>query len=213
MAERHAEVLEARDLQLWRGDRCLFEHLHLKSAAGRLVQVRGPNGAGKTSLLRILCGLALPDEGRVCWGGQSIECVRTEFHRAIAWLGHRDGLKHDLTALENLRFSNGLRRPQAVADLRAALGEGDLGRLADLSVRVLSAGQRRRIAFTRVETSGAVLWLLDEPFANLDSGAVSFVAGRMSAHLDGGGSIVLATHRLPPELATQDAITVALDED
>lgn len=208
MAERQG--LEARNLHLWRGDRCLFRQLDVDVGAGQLVHVQGPNGAGKTSLMRILCGLALPDEGRVLWTGQRVERVREQFHRALAWLGHRDGLKPDLTPLENLRFSNGLRSANVLDDARAALRVGGLEEISDLPVRVLSAGQRRRVAFTRVQTSGAELWLLDEPFANLDHAAASFVSRSMSAHLDGGGSIVLASHRLPRDLVAPRTVTVAL---
>ena len=206
MTERLVEGLEARNLQLWRGDRCLFRQLDIVVGGGRLVHVQGRNGAGKTSLMRILCGLALPDAGEVLWRSRRIERVREEFHLAIAWLGHRDGLKQDLTALENLCFSNGLRRTCAARQARAALGEGGLDAVADLPVRVLSAGQRRRVAFARVQTSGAPLWLLDEPFANLDAASTSFIAGRLSAHLAEGGSIVLAAHRLPSGLTAHAAV-------
>jgi heme exporter protein A len=206
VAKRLAEGLEARNLQLWRGDRCLFRHLDISVGNGRLVHVQGRNGAGKTSLMRILCGLVLPDDGEVLWRGRRIDRVREAFHQALAWLGHRDGLKQDLTAIENLCFGNGLRRAYAAADARAALDEGGLDAIADLPVRALSAGQRRRVAFARVQSSGASLWLLDEPFANLDAAATVFMAGRLSTHLAGGGSIVLAAHRLPAGLTEHAAV-------
>lgn len=210
LTEPQADILTAENLQLWRGDRRLFEHLSLEVHPACMVHVQGANGAGKTSLLRILCGLAPPDEGQVRWRGQRVERVRSEFQGALAYLGHRDGLKHDLSALENLRFSCGMQRSIAEDTLRAALDHASIANAADLPVRFLSAGQRRRVAFARVTASAAALWLLDEPFANLDAEGTALVARTVLGHLEHSGLVVMTAHRLPPELLAARVTTVAL---
>ncbi len=210
LAEQQADILTAENLQLWRGDRRLFEHLFVEARPECMVHIQGANGAGKTSLMRILCGLASPDEGQVCWRGERIGRVRSEFQGMLAYLGHRDGLKHDLSALENLRFCCGLQRSVEEITLRAALDSAGVGDAADLPVRFLSAGQRRRVAFARVTASAAALWLLDEPFANLDAEGTAFVARTVLGHLEHGGLVVMAAHRLPPELSAARVAIVTL---
>ncbi|MGH8496900.1 MAG: cytochrome c biogenesis heme-transporting ATPase CcmA [Gammaproteobacteria bacterium] len=210
MPEQQSEVLTAEQLQLWRGDRCLFEHLDVRASPGGMVHVRGPNGAGKTSLMRVLCGLLPADEGQVRWRGRPIDRVRGTYHSELAYLGHRDGLKHDLTAVENLRFGCGLKRRTNERTLRAALERAGVEAAADLPVRFLSAGQRRRVAMARVTAIGALLWLLDEPFTNLDADGTAFVARAARAHLQAGGLLVMASHRLPPEMPAEGVTSVVL---
>jgi heme exporter protein A len=189
-----AASLEAQDLELWRGDRRLFTGLSLAVAPGALLHVRGANGAGKTSLLRVLCGATPPDEGRVLWNGVEIGRQRLEYHAALAWLGHRDGLKQDLTAVENLRFVLALRTSAPDRDLEQTLGQLGLADAMDLPVRALSAGQRRRVALARCLLSHASLWILDEPFSNLDAEGRDWGHDRLARHLERQGMIVITSH-------------------
>jgi heme exporter protein A len=189
-----ASGLEAHDLELWRGDRRLFAGLSLALRPGELLHVLGPNGAGKTSLLRVLCGSSPPERGRVLWNGTPIGAQRLAYHAELAYLGHRDGLKQDLGAGENLRFTLALRSGQPAQGIEAVLAELGLARAADLPVRALSAGQRRRVALARCLLSRAPLWLLDEPFSNLDTGGRAWGTQCFARHLERGGMIVVTSH-------------------
>jgi heme exporter protein A len=135
--------------------------------------------------------------GLVWWLGNSIASVRGEYQAALAYASHEPALKADLTALENLRFAVGLKRRVTADELRANLGRTGVAACADLPARVLSAGQRRRVAMARVLAMSASLWLLDEPFTNLDAAGAELVSGLLHEHvLRGGLALVVAHHDL-----------------
>lgn len=197
-------MLEALGLGAVRGDRRLFAGLNLGLESGELLYVHGPNGSGKTTLLRMLCGLVMPAEGEVCWQGKTIRALGDDYRRELLYLGHAVALKDDLTGLENLRIAaalSGMAVDGAWAEeALAALG---LAGFEDLPVRVLSQGQKRRVALARLQLSlassreggGARLWILDEPFTALDKAAVGALEKVLAAHLERGGIVVLTTHQ------------------
>ncbi|MCC7152489.1 MAG: cytochrome c biogenesis heme-transporting ATPase CcmA [Rubrivivax sp.] len=193
-------VLAAHDFEARRGRRVLFSALTLAVAPGQLLRVLGANGAGKTTLLRMLVGLTLPAAGRVTWLGRPITADRDAFHRALVYLGHGAALKDDLSARENLvslLALAGHRCDDAQAD--RALGAAGLAGCERLPARVLSAGQRRRVALARLAlAAGQALWVLDEPFNALDVAAVDWLADLLRAHLAGGGIVVLTSHQSLP---------------
>ncbi len=162
---------------------------------GEALHVWGPNGAGKTSLLRVVCGLLEAEEGEVAWNGVAVGDASSRFLDSLSYLAHDTALKADLTALENLRFSVGMKRQVADRELHAMLAELDVERCAELPCRVLSAGQRRRIALARVLLSHAPLWVLDEPFTNLDAASSDRISHALSAHLERGGLALIAAHQ------------------
>jgi heme exporter protein A len=190
-------VLEATDLELWRGDRCLFTGLSVRAESGSAVHITGRNGIGKSSLLRVLAGLTRPETGHVSWRGQPISRNTVQYRAELAYLGHRDGLKNDLSPIENLQFSCALNphseRP-AGPDVRTCLQELGLAGVGDLPVRVLSAGQRRRVAIGRALLSSASLWILDEPFSNLDVAGREWGHGCLGQHLAHGGIALVTSH-------------------
>src|SRR5690606_15384840 len=156
----------ATDLACLKGDRLLFRGLGLALEAGRMLRVAGPNGVGKTSLLRILCGLAMPEHGIVRWRGKDIRRTREDFHAELLYLGHALALNDLLTPLENLRFAihSGGDAVSETACIEALTRIG-LGAQLDLPAKVLSQGQRRRVGLARLFVSRArPLWVLDEPF-------------------------------------------------
>jgi heme exporter protein A len=185
--------LTANDLTLWRGPNCLFEELSFEVDTGSFLLVRGPNGSGKTTLLRVLSGLTRPETGRVEWCGKPIEKNRQEFGAELAYFGHVNGLKTDLTVTQNLEFFAQLYG-QSGDRIPALLDALSLTICAALEVRYLSAGQKRRSALARVLMSDATLWLLDEPVTNLDAGGRDYVEDRLRGHISNGGIAIAATH-------------------
>jgi heme exporter protein A len=188
-------LLEVRALHLWRGERHLLRGVGFSIKAGQLLQVMGPNGVGKTSLLRCVADLMPSESGDITWCGQAIQHNRESYHRDLAYLAHANALKADLTALENLRYGIGLRREAPVDELRAMLARLQIAPCADLPVRALSAGQKRRVASARVLLTQAKLWILDEPVTNLDAAGIAVVEACMDEHVRAGGLILTAAHQ------------------
>jgi heme exporter protein A len=187
--------LSVDKIHVWRGDRHVLQGVSTQVRPGELLHVSGPNGTGKTTLLRVVSGLLRPEQGIVTWGGQSIVSHRTDYQAALAYAAHEPALKGDLTALENLRFSVGLKRRSSAAELRGALERTGVSACADLPARVLSAGQRRRVSLARVVAMQASVWLLDEPYANLDAAGSELVSGLLQAHVAAGGLALVVAHR------------------
>ena len=189
-------MLEARMLCCVRGERRLFQDLNLTVTSGECLHVRGENGVGKTSLLRLLTGLATPESGEILWNGQSISRDVSSFHRGLLFLGHRDALKEDLTALENLELYAALDDIHLPGDKAlAALWRFGLRGREHLPVNCLSAGQKRRVLMARMLTRQAKLWILDEPFNALDIDAVKALQGLIAEHVEEGGLVILTSHQ------------------
>lgn len=184
--------LTAEKLACTRGDRKLFDGLSFRVSAGQALAVEGANGAGKTSLLRMIAGFLAPAAGRLVLKSAQTEITDAEERgKTIGWLGHHDGLKPQLTVREQLDFFARLYGRQADA---SALERVGLARQAELPCRYLSAGQRRRLALARLLVSERPLWLLDEPFAALDTAGQGLIAQLMARHCGHGGIIIAATH-------------------
>jgi heme exporter protein A len=183
-------VITATALTVSRGERVLFRDLSFHIAPGEAVALTGANGAGKTTLLRTLAGFIRPDAGTVTFA--DIDPAEARAGR-IHWLGHLDGLKTGRRAREELDFQ---ARWTGANDegIAAAIAGLALEPLLDLEVRKLSAGQRRRLAFARLIAAPRPLWLLDEPFAPLDTRWRAALGLMMQAHLDRGGAILAAVH-------------------
>jgi heme exporter protein A len=191
-------------VHVWRGDRHVLRGVSLEVHPGELMHVSGPNGTGKTTLLRVVSGLLRPEKGSVAWQGRSIAATAAEYQSALAYASHEPALKSDLTALENLRFTVGLKRRVTVAELRSSLERTGVANCADLPARVLSAGQRRRVAMARVLAFRADLWLLDEPYTNLDGSGSSLLSALLAEHVGQGGvALVVAHHDLNVAVQTR----------
>jgi len=193
---REQVMLEVINLGCIRGDRRLFQDLNFSAEPGELIELRGANGSGKTSLARILCGLATPAAGEVRWQGKNIRSLGEEYFRDVAYLAHQNGVKDELSAIENLRISSAvsghaLKRDRA----QHILGRIGLNSQQNLPARSLSAGQRRRLALARLLTSNAKFWILDEVLTSLDDAAVQLSGQFIDDHLKNGGLAIIATHQ------------------
>ena len=190
-------MLTVSGLACSRGERRLFTDVGFSLEAGEWLHVQGENGSGKTSLIRLLVGLSPADAGAILWRDERAPSV--EFRRDLIYLGHHAAVKEDLTPLENLRLAAAL--DGIAIDERAAMAAlirlGLRGR-EELPVRVLSAGQKRRVLLARLLTRPAVLWVLDEAFNALDVAAVQLLGDLIAEHLAGGGMAVLTSHQPLP---------------
>ncbi len=201
-------ALRVDEVHVWRGERHVLQGVSLHAARGELLHVSGPNGAGKTTLLRVISGLLRPESGDVSWHGTAIGHARAEYQQSLAYASHEPALKGDLTALENLRFMVGLRRHVTLNDLHAVLERTGVAECADLPARVLSAGQRRRVAMARILACAASLWLLDEPYTNLDAAGSQLLSALLVEHVAAGGlALVVAHHALDFAGTRQVALT------
>lgn len=188
-------ILTVENLECVRGDRLLFTNLSFELESGQLLHIEGANGCGKTSLLRILCGLGQPETGEVLWRGKPIQKARRSFFEELAYLGHHPGIKGELTPLENLQLVTHLHRIHPCAEPLSILAQAGLAKHADEPARMLSAGQRQRIALARLLLQQASLWILDEPFTALDVNGVAWVQSLLDEHLKQRGLVILTSHQ------------------
>ncbi|WP_020167244.1 MULTISPECIES: cytochrome c biogenesis heme-transporting ATPase CcmA [Methylotenera] len=211
--------LVTQNISCVRGDRILFKEVNLHLQAGSLLYILGENGTGKSSLLRVLTGLLQPESGVVLWNERNIQRRAEAFQSQLLYIGHLNAIKEDLSAHENLLFSSNINQQEIQSNLASnqvlqALQAVGLQRQAYLPTRYLSQGQKRRVALARlwldaIATSvanihtPAKLWILDEPFASLDTEMSGLLAGRISQHLAKGGMVILTTHQ-PVDIASDD---------
>lgn len=197
-------LLEADSLAAFRGERLVFRDLSFRVPAGGALVLAGPNGSGKSTLLRLLAGLGRAEAGRLLWAGEDALADRTTHAARVTYVGHLDAVKAGLTVTENLRFAARLSGGM----IGNALQAFNLESLAELPARMLSAGQKRRLALARLVLSATPLWLLDEPTLGLDVASVERFGAVLAAHRAGGGMVIAATH-LPLPLADAAELRLA----
>jgi heme exporter protein A len=184
-------VLQGENLSCIRDDRVLFSGLDFALKNRQALLLEGKNGSGKTSLLRILCGFREPDAGEVRWCGEPIGSV--QYRCDMAYVGHLDGIKKELTVLENLTVSLALAKA-GMHSIQAALARVQLAGFDDVPAQALSAGQKRRLSLARLLITHNSLWILDEPFTALDKQGIALIEQLMTEQCDQGGMIVLTSH-------------------
>jgi heme exporter protein A len=212
--------LQIRALACRRGARRLFSGLELSASPGTLIEVSGANGSGKTSLLRVLAGLAAPERGELSWAGIRSTDDPQAWRSRIAWLGHAMAVRDDLDAAENLAFADALAgeapgqdrvQPRVHARVQDALGRLGIDHRAGVPARLLSAGQRRRVALAGLVLTRRPWWILDEPFSALDRAATQVLVELIEEHLVNGGIVVLTTHQVI-RIDAPYRITIDLDQ-
>jgi heme exporter protein A len=191
MQTKSSYFLEGAGLSCIRDDRVLFEQLDFTLVSGQVLLLEGKNGSGKTSLLRILCGFREPDAGEIRWCVDEVK--DSQFYAQMAYVGHLDGVKKELTALENLKVSLALSSVGRYS-IEGALAKVHLTGYDDVLVQALSAGQKRRLSLARLLITENVLWILDEPFTSLDKQGIALIETLMTEHCANGGMIVLTSH-------------------
>ncbi len=190
MENRHYQ-LQVQRLSCIRDDRVLFSELGFSLKQSQMLLLEGKNGSGKTSLLRILCGFREADEGQILWCGQEI--THSDYYAKMAYVGHLDGIKKELTVTENLKMALALGKQGRMA-IDEALDKVHLQGYDDTLVQSLSAGQKRRLSLARLLITDNILWILDEPFTSLDKQGIQLFESVMSEHIEQDGMIILTSH-------------------
>lgn len=195
MRTQEVGVLDAKNLNCVRGGRELFSGLSFSIQSGDALVVEGANGSGKTSLLRMLCGFNLPNEGIISWCGEAID-KHEKYQQQISYVGHTSGIKLDLSVSENLSFAQKLvGSERSEAEIKEIIRSVGLFKQRNVLTYKLSAGQKRRVALARLQLEERPIWILDEPLTALDKEFVSNFEIVLREHLGNGGLLVVTTHR------------------
>ena len=188
-------MLEAVDLECVRGDRPLFSHLSFSLRPGELLHVTGINGSGKPTLQPTLCGLTHPQTGEIRWNGANIIKLGDDYHAQLTYVGHTNGIQGDLTPQENLRVAVSLSGGADVAQIGKILERLGLAAYHHFPSKILSQGQKRRLALARLMVERKPLWILDEPLSGLDVDSVSLMTSILMEHLTQDGLIIITSHQ------------------
>jgi heme exporter protein A len=191
MENRQQTALAVKELSCSRDERLLFSGLNFTLMPGQVLLLEGSNGSGKTTLLRVLCGFREADAGDIRWCGSQID--DSSYYADMAYVGHADGTKKELTVRENLRFALALNMPGHYS-IEQALEKVQLAGYDDNSVQTLSAGQKRRLSLARLLITHNILWILDEPFTSLDRQGIELIETLIAAHVAQGGMVILTSH-------------------
>ena len=195
------EILTIEKLEIIRGENLLISGLCADVRPGDVLWIQGTNGIGKTSLLKAIAGLARPDGGKILWGESPADTHGFDF---VAYQGHHDSHKSDLTAQENLEFWQSIFNTRT--DISNLLERVNITHLANNRVKTFSAGQSRRLALARMLLKNAPLWIMDEPTAAMDQAGQDLVTGLVDQHVKRGGAVIIASHGAPEKIGQNTRI-------
>lgn len=189
-------TLSVINLEFERNNQCLFQNINFAVGISDCLQIIGANGTGKTTLLRIIAGLIEPQKGEVLWQNKSIFSDRDVFQKQLHYIGHKNGLKPNLTLEENLQLNAALKNQ--VCDpsrLNDVLAQMDLSYLRYTQASQLSVGQARRLCLATLILNPLLLWILDEPMTGLDRDTEQLITSLIKNHLANEGIVIAATHQ------------------
>ena len=203
-------MLEVVELECVRGDRPLFSHLSFRLKPGELMHVTGVNGSGKTTLLRTLCGLTRPHTGEIRWNGSRIRDLGDDYRGQLAYVGHSNGIQGELTPVENLRANACLGGNADIARIGNTLKRLGLAAYHHFPSKILSQGQKRRLALARLAIQQKPLWILDEPLSALDVDSVALMTEIILEHLAQDGLVIMTSHQ-EVAVETKTVLQIQLD--
>ena len=200
-------ILQAESLELFRNDIPIYSNISFKLIQGQHLVLSGSNGSGKTTLIRTLCCLTNQSSGCIKWNKSNVDSIDNEYLDHIAYLGHKNGLIDELTLMENIEVTLGKNFDRT--ELTNLLENFNLSEHKDILYSSLSNGQKRKAALIRVILSNKQLWILDEPFTNLDVDSITCIDVIISSHLNKGGMLISASHS--PENRIDCDVEINLD--
>jgi heme exporter protein A len=192
-------VLDIKDLSCIRQDRVLFKNLSFSVKSGNCMHILGPNASGKSSLLQMLCQLLKPSSGDIYWNNETLKANKSNFILNLNYLGHKLGVKSELSVIENIHFMAKLAQQDSTSvRIEEALNLWGLQQLKHQKLQYLSAGQKQRLALTKLLIKPAKLWLLDEPYTSLDQSYTQVLTQLITQHLQQQGLVILTSHQAIP---------------
>ncbi len=185
-------MLTLSNLKLRKNGKTIFDNVGFSCYVGSCAEINGGNGSGKTSLLKIIAGILKQTSGKILWDEQDIEDFRLDFNSDLQFLGHKNFLKQDFTVEENLNFYAELYKSKELID--AGLSYFKILEFKNEKVKNLSAGQQKKVILSKLFVCPATIWILDEPFVNLDKISQDLMRGLIKTKIENKGLVIISNH-------------------
>ena len=178
-------ILNLKGISVEKNDVCILEDINLEIKQGDFLNIYGSNGAGKTTLLKLLSGLTEPTAGEIKFNND-------DFMDKVFILGHKNGIKLNLTVLENLQF---MSNDQDIKKIKSIIEKYELTAKMNILTKYLSHGQQKRVALMKAMINDYDIWLLDEPYSGLDQAGEEILDKILINHIKNSGAVVITNHK------------------